>query len=219
MTIDYIQIAFTALVSISTFVYALLTIIMVRETIRLREAQTEPEIVIFLQSIEAFPSGFEIIVRNIGGGVAYNIQWEFDHNAPLIKVKETRLDIQSFFTKGVKHFAPGQIYSSLFGKGPELLRNPAPPLPMKVYFENRRGKKYFREYTIDPMFVYGRSWLGGSGIHEISDNIKDIRNEFLHIASDFSRMNINTYNSNDRMKESRERRRFLSDATAPKKKK
>ena len=202
MTMNELQMTFTAIVAISTFVYAILTIIMVRETIRLREAQTEPEIVVFLQSIEAFPSGFDIIVRNIGGGVAYNIRWEFDHNAPLIMEKGTRLNEQLFFTKGVEHFAPGQIYSSVFGRGPELLQKPATPLPIKVSFENRKGKKYMREYIIDPMFVYGRSWLGGSGIHEISDNIKDIRNEFLHIASGFSRMNINSYNSNDRIKES-----------------
>ena len=220
MSSENLQILFAAIVSIATVIYAILTIVLVKETIRLREVQTEPEIVVYLQIPEDLPSVFHIVVRNIGGGIAYNIRWEFDQNAILAKERGSRLDKQHFFTKGADYFAPGQVYSSMFGAGPELLQEPAPPaLLLRVSYENRQGKKYFREYSVDPMQFYGRSWISGQGLREIASSLKDIKKDLDHVVSGFSRFNVNTYDSSDRNKEHKAIQKQFAEQEKPKTKK
>jgi len=220
MSSENLQVVFAAIVSIATVAYSILTIVLVEETIKLREVQTEPEIVVYLQIPEDLPSFFHIVVRNIGGGTAYNVRWKFDQNAILAKERGSRLDGQHFFTKGADYFAPGQVYSSMFGVGPELLQDPpAPALLLQVSYENRQRKKYFREYSIDPMQFYGRSWIGGRGLPEIASSLKDIKKDLDHVVSGFSRLNVNIYDSNERSKEHKSMQKRFAEQEKPKTKK
>jgi hypothetical protein len=220
MSSEILQLLFTAIVSIATCAYAILTIILVKETIRLREAQTEPEIIIYLQPSENLPSIFDIVVKNIGGGTAYNIKWEFDKNAILAKERGSSLDQQNFFTKGASYFAPGQIYHSVVGTGIELLKEPAPPpLLMQANFENRQQKKYHREYLIDPIQYRGRYWIDPHGLRQIENTLKDIEKNFGHVFSGFGRLNINTYDSDDRDQENKVIQKRLAEQQKPQRKK
>lgn len=204
MSLENLQILLATIVAIATVVYAILTIILVKETIKLRQVQTEPEIVVYLQISEALPNIFDIVVRNIGGGTAYNLQWEFNRDAILAKERGSRLNEQNFFTKGCDYFAPGQVYYSAFGRGPELLKKPfPPPLLLQVSYKNRRRIKYHREYNLDPMQFYGRSTISGLGLREMAQSLKGIKKDLGHVVSGFSRLNINTYNSSDRNKENK----------------
>jgi hypothetical protein len=212
MSSENLQILITAIAAFATVVYAILTIILVRETIKLRQVQTEPEIIVYLQILEDLPNIFDIVVRNIGGGTAYNLRWEFDQNAILVKGRNSRFYKQNFFTKGADYFAPGQIYYSTFGRGPELLREPVPPaLLLRVSYEDRHRKKYHREYNIDPMQFYGRSSIKGQGLQEIADSLKDIKKDLGYVISGFSRLNINTYDSSDRNKENKAEQKIFME--------
>ena len=212
MSSENLQMLFTAIVSVATVVYAILTFIIVKETIRLREAQTEPEIIVYLQPSEDLPSIWDIVVRNIGEGTAYKIKWEFDQDAILVKERGSRLDEQNFFTKEISYFAPGQVYRSIFGVSAELLASPAPPaLMLRVSFENRKGKKYRREYSIDPMQFYGRTWVGRHGIREIAESLKDMQKDLSHVVSGFSRLNINTFDASDRTKAHRAEQKHFAE--------
>jgi hypothetical protein len=198
-------------VTVATVLYAILTIYLVRETIKLRQVQTEPEIVVYLQIPEDQPRIFDIVVRNIGGGTAYKLQWEFNREAILAKERGSRLNGQSFFTKGCDYFAPGQVYFSAFGRGPELLKEPfPPPLLLKVSYKNRQGTKYQREYNIDPMQYYGRSSISGQGVKEIAESLKGIKEDLSQVVSGFNRLNINTYDASDRNKESKAEQKTIA---------
>lgn len=170
-----LQLFFTGVVALATLVYAYLTYVLVKETIRLRQIQTEPEIIVYLQPIEDSPSFLEIIVRNIGGGTAYNLKWSFDLEAKLIKEKNTRLDKQKFFIEGMDYFAPGQIYRSIFGVTTELYEKPIPSaLLLKVSYENMQTKKYQREFSIDRSRISAqRIWKWNNAANEL----------FLQLAS------------------------------------
>lgn len=220
MSSENLQLLFAAIVSIATFAYAILTIILVKETIKLRQVQTEPEIVVYLQIPEDQPRIFDIVVRNIGGGTAYNLRWEFDQNAILAKERCSRLNGQSFFTKGCDYFSPEQVYYSAFGRGPELLKEPfPPPLLLQVSYENRQGIKYRREYNIDPMQFYGRSTISGQGLREIAESLKDIKKDLSDVVSRSSRLNINTYDSSDRNKEDKAEQKIIAVTKGSKTKK
>jgi hypothetical protein len=203
MIIDY-QLLYTAIVAISTLAYAFLTYLLVRETIRLREVQAEPEIILYLNPSDDLPITYDLIVKNIGVSVAYNVRWEFDKNSIFIKERGVDLNVLKFFTDKTDYFAPGQIYRTYFGLGSELFRKPTPPgIRMKVSFNNRRGNHFGREYLIDPSIYSGRSFVKNSGKREISESIQNISEVFSDIASGNSTLNINTYSTTDRNRELR----------------
>ncbi len=79
MTLESIlTIIFSALVAISTVVYAFLTRRLVNETIKLRKAQTEPKISIRIEPSENCMFYCDMIIENIGLGPAYDINFKLD---------------------------------------------------------------------------------------------------------------------------------------------
>lgn len=209
----YLQIIFSAVVALATVAYAALTLFLVRETIRLREAQTEPEIVVYLQPSEHANRAIDIVVKNIGAGSAHNLVWSFDTNAPLIKERGTNLDKMKFF-EGVTYFAPAQVFSSFFGTGPDLLREPVPPaLKMVLKYENRNKKQYTREFIIDPMQFYGRMWIGGQPMREMAESLKKIEKNIDHMLSGFKRAKVDIYARQDREEERREMEEHWAELT------
>jgi hypothetical protein len=220
MTFEYWQIIFAGMVAVSTLIYAIFTIFLVNENILLRKVQTEPEIIVYIQIPEDQPSIFEIVVRNIGGGTAYNIRWKFDQNAILAKDRGSRLNKQNFFINGVDYFAPGQVYHSMFGNGPLLLKKPAPPsLLLRVSYENRQQKKYHREYNIDPMQFYGSSRISGQELRDIAESLRDIKNIIGHMVSQIGRLNWKISDSEGHTQEYKKRKIFSIGKEKPKIKK
>ena len=75
---EILMVIFTAVVALSTGVYAVLTWQLVSETRRLREAQTEPRVSVMLELAERVGhGGMELVIRNEGQGPAQNIRFKF----------------------------------------------------------------------------------------------------------------------------------------------
>jgi hypothetical protein len=197
MNADEIQIISTAIVSVATLAYAVLTLIIVKETIELRKAQTEPEIIVYFQPKIDKPFFYEIVVKNIGGSTAYNLKWSFDPIETIIKDQFSSIGNQNFFSKGVAYFAPGQFYNSFFGSGVDLSKKQK-SFDISVTFTNRQNKKYFRTFTIDTRQYLGRSWIGNEGVDEIAENLKKIERHMDHIISGFDTVKVDVFSSNDR---------------------
>jgi len=68
-----LTVLFTAVVTISTVVYAILTAVLVRETKKMREVQTEPRIEITLRPLESAINIVRLHIKNIGLGPAENL--------------------------------------------------------------------------------------------------------------------------------------------------
>jgi hypothetical protein len=58
---------------LSTFIYAILTYVLVKETIKMREIQTEPKIQIVLETFETTVNSVRLNIKNIGQGPAIDI--------------------------------------------------------------------------------------------------------------------------------------------------
>ncbi len=197
---ENIQIICTAVIAIATFLYALLTFFIVKETIRLREIQTEPDVVVYLQVTDNEPYTLDIVAKNIGAGPALNVVWSFDKRAPLIVDKKTGLDKIKFLDR-VEFFPPGIEYRSLLG-GPNLFQEPvSPPLDVSVTYTNRLNKIYSRSFRIDPQELFGRSWIDNNNIHEISRSLQNISRQVDHLTSGFHRLKVDTYSNTDRVRE------------------
>lgn len=90
-----------------------------RETIKLRKVETEPEISVYLQGYQNI---LELVIKNIGRGAAYNLNWEYDRDAPLlVKIREGNVDFDNIeFFRGWDYMAPNQEIRLLFGRALSL---------------------------------------------------------------------------------------------------
>lgn len=70
-----LTVIFSAVVTLATAVYAILTWILVSETRKMRQVQTEPKIEISLQSLDIAVHIVRLHIRNIGLGPALNIRF------------------------------------------------------------------------------------------------------------------------------------------------
>lgn len=97
--------AFTVIVAISTFIYAILTWRLTAETIKLRKAQTEPKIAIYIASHPKSMNTMCLNIENIGSGLAHDLN--FSINPELIIFGGVKLSEQNYF-KRILYLKPGQ---------------------------------------------------------------------------------------------------------------
>lgn len=76
-----LTVIFTAVVTLSTIVYAILTAVLVAETRRMRQAQTEPKIEVTIRPREEMINLIHVYVKNIGLGPAYDISFDITAEA------------------------------------------------------------------------------------------------------------------------------------------
>jgi hypothetical protein len=181
-----LTIIFSALVSIATVVYAILTWRLVSETRKMREAQTEPKIFVYIQGRLA--NVIEMVIQNTGSGPAYGISFEIN---PDFEYEEGKfLSELSLMKEGLSHFAPGQklkfLLTFLLENLEEKIKN---PFRICVIYKNSIGKIYKDVYLIDfsPLIGLGsiRPPLRG-----ISENIERIKNDIHHLATRFHKMEV-----------------------------
>jgi hypothetical protein len=105
-----LTVVFTAVVTISTVAYAILTWSLVSETKRMCEVQTEPRIEITLKTLDYAINIARLNIHNIGLGPAQNVNF----NAHIISGGEAAEKLLEEFNRtnflriGLKYFGPGQ---------------------------------------------------------------------------------------------------------------
>ena len=112
---DALTVIFTAVVTLSTVVYAILTAILVSETRKMREVQTEPKIHITLESFVFAIHIIRLNIQNIGFGPASNLTFHLSVIAGGDSAEKLLSEFteSNFFKTGLRHFGPGQnVYSA-----------------------------------------------------------------------------------------------------------
>lgn len=140
----------TALTAI-TVIAALMTVWIareaLRETRRMREAATEPEIAVYLD-VDPQSRIMSAVLRNIGQGSAYNVSVTFEDVVP--ELAGYRLSDVGFF-KGIRFVAPGQTLSSVVGSTISVLGDKGfTAANVTAQFENRVGRAYSIPYALRP---------------------------------------------------------------------
>ena len=197
---DFIFIS-TIATAIATVAYAILTVVIVKETIRLRKVQTDPEIVLYLQPEERSPNFLDIVVKNVGSGAAYDLVWDFDRSSRLGSDGKFGISQIKFFD-GIKYFAQGQEFRSFFASNNELFSEPAASaMKIQVFYRTDDGRKGKREFIIDPQVFYGRMWIGQP---DVSESLKLIQRDISLIGSGFHKLGVKVYDKQDRVNERKE---------------
>lgn len=146
---------------------------LLRETIKLRKVETEPEISIFLEQISS-GGNFNIVVKNIGKGAAYDIKFNYSLDpVDQEKLKYFKIEELGFFN-GVKYMAPDQQYRTLFC-GPTLFVKPLPtPLKFNVEYFNKSRKLITDDFIIDIGEYWGTFSLQTIKLEDINKSIIEI---------------------------------------------
>ena len=151
---EWFIVSFSAVVAISTAVYAFLTYRLVAETRRLREIQTEPVISVRAEfSPRAESGGLELVIRNEGQGGARNINFRFDGD-PTYFVEsgiDTPINEMPVLRDGLQYLGPNQRFDVLMGwlRGDSYQRAIEKPWIFHVTYENDMRKCRKSTYVVD----------------------------------------------------------------------
>ncbi|MEC9491688.1 hypothetical protein [Flexistipes sp.] len=188
-----LTVVFTGVVTLATVAYAVLTAILVIETRKLRQVQTEPRIEIRVDALDFAMNIVRLCVRNIGDGPAKNVKFE-----PLVinggKVAKSLLEeflSPNFFKTGLKYFGPGQFQFSGYTQTNKNFEAKAIcVLCFKVTYESVTGKKYEEDIVVDMAELRGRYQLGKPNLYVIARSMEEIQKDFHNISTEFKRIKV-----------------------------
>ena len=214
---DALTVIFTAVVTLSTVVYAILTGVLVSETRKMREVQTEPKIHITIDSFEFAIHIIRLNIQNIGLSPASDLQFEPSviEGGESAKKLLAEFTESNFFKTGIRHFGPGQnIYSTYTQTTVDFEGKSSSILSFKLSYKSATGKKYTEEIILDMSELKGRYQLGKPSLYAIAQNLENIQKDIHHIVSGFKRVKTDVYSSEDRKVERQEMEKRFAEQKA-----
>jgi hypothetical protein len=202
-----LTVIFAGVVTLSTVVYAVLTGLLVAETRRMRQAQTEPRVEVIIKPREEWINLIHVYVRNIGLGPAYEISFDISAEAEEEGAKALIQDFTrtQFFITGLRYLGPGQEvisdYSQMTEKFEAKIKS---VLILVVRYKSATGKDYVDRYRIDFSEFKERTQIGKPHLYAIAQHLEKIQQDFSRLATGFNRIKADVYNSEDREKEKKE---------------
>lgn len=211
-----LTVLFTAVVTISTVIYSVLTGKLVSETKRMRQVQTEPKIEVTIKSFDFAVHIVRLHIRNIGLGPAINVKFD----PKVLSGEQAAQDLldeftrSNFFKIGLNYFGPGQERYSHYtqmtqghdGKIESVLA-------IEISYESTTGVKYKEQAMIDMSELKGEYQLGTPNLYSIAKSLEKIQKDISHITSGYKKIGVQIYTAEDRQKEQEERRAFIEETT------
>jgi hypothetical protein len=209
-----LTVVFTAVVTISTVAYAILTWSLVSETKKMREAQTEPRIEIALKPLDFAINIVRLHIRNIGLGPARNVKFTSNVAAGGDGAEKLlgEFNKANFLKTGLKYLGPGHEFHSGYTQiTKDFDAKIASVLTYDIEYESVAGKKYSDQITIDIAELKGMNQLGKPNLYAIAQSIEAIQKEFSHVVSGFKKIHANVYTSEDRDRAEAEERAYIKE--------
>lgn len=166
------------------FLQVLLNLQLARETKRIREVSTEPDIDIYLIPHEASNAFMNMVIRNNGGGAARGIKWKLEYDKDDATKRNISIGRMNLFTTRTYIPAKEEI-KFFFGSSFSLLKDgKMAPIHINVsYTGDNSNRKISKEFVIDIGQWEGMSSIGTPPLKEISDNIRQIKELLGHLLS------------------------------------
>jgi len=200
-----ITLIFTFFVTMSTVVYALLTRKLTTETIKMRKAQTDPKLTVYLKHNDAGIHFLNFVVENIGTGQAYDVKMTVIKEPELKKKNGNMLKELGIIQHGLKHIAPRQKietwYMSFIGIYEQVIND---SIEISIEYKND-SKENISEYFIINFSQFGNiNQLGGNPIQKIAQNMEKIERNISKITSGWNRIKVDVYDTEDRERSQKE---------------
>ncbi len=202
-----LMVIFTAFVTLSTVVYAILTASLVIETRKMRQVQTEPKIEVVVKPSDEHVEILTTYVRNIGLGPAYGVTFTIDIESG--EEGATKLiddfTVSKFFHTGLKYLSPGQQVHSYVSSMAEMYEEKIKAvINISVHYKSISGKSYAETYRLDFGEFDGYSQFGKPSLYAIANSLEKIQKDINKLVAG-SRIKTDIYTSRDRDVEMKER--------------
>ena len=191
-----ISVLFSFVVAIATAIYAYLTVQLVRETRRMRKSQTDPDVVVRIQTSESWINFIELVLENNGAGAAYDIHLFSESDIELERGKH--LSELGLFKHGLRILGPRQSIKtfliSMRGKG-EKIEDPNGTYNFTIItsYKTAIGESVERRFDIDMRYLIGLVQLGPPPLLAIADRLKSIQEEIHDVTSGHKRFQVRCF--------------------------
>jgi hypothetical protein len=148
----------------------------VREVRRLREEQAQPYVVVYMEPSAASPQIVDLVVRNFGATVAYNVQVKMTP-PPRRTVPRGEEDLRLF--DSLPNLVPGQEWRTLWDFAPSRAGSDLPDrYECVVSYEDLKGRSlpHFR-YVLDWSVHRGREFVTTYTLHDAAKALREINSK------------------------------------------
>jgi hypothetical protein len=171
--------------SLATFVVAAGILYQGREARKARDDQDRPQIIVDADYTGRFTTN--IVVRNIGHGMAKNITFEF--SAPLETTEGSDITEMPYFKHGINFMAPQTDLPTVWDSYQNVVDNLRAKgltqgITITSKYEDRNGEYYETEWTINPLLLEGSGYSDYKGYEDEVQALEDQARAMERIAKD-----------------------------------
>ena len=164
----------TLFIAVAAVVSAVLTRELIRENIRLRQMETEPEVIAYLHHHPHLWEFIDFVLANVGRGPARNVSFRFLADEDDFESHETALRNSPERTP-LGFIPPGETYRAFFGTGTDLMKEPRlRPFDVEISYEDAKGSPRCKRFTLDMAQFEGMSSIGTPPTQDAADSLKKI---------------------------------------------
>lgn len=176
---NILQIIFSAVVTLSTVIYSVLTWKLVSETRKIRKFQITPDVNIYFERSEADASFVHIVFKNSGLGHAKNVKFRIIQDFKFYDFSHLALDQKGIIKNGIDNFYSNQCHRFYFT---DLSKNHAEKqvsnLTIEVSYYSIDNAKTIKEFNLSLSDLQGTSVFTppDNYIGRIAYELKEIKN-------------------------------------------
>ena len=171
--------------SFATLVVAAGILYQGREARKARDDEDRPQIIVDADYTGRFTTN--IVVRNIGHGVARNITFAF--SAPLQSTSGYDITELPYFRNGINFMAPQTSLPAVWDSYHNVVKNLREKgltegISITSYYEDRQGERYETEWTINPLLLEGSGYSDYKGYEDEVQALQDQARAMEKISED-----------------------------------
>jgi hypothetical protein len=171
--------------SLGTLVVAAGILYQGRQARNARNDQDRPQIIVDADYTGRFTTN--IVVRNIGHGVAKNITFGF--SAPLESTSGQDITELPYLRHGINFMAPQTDLPAVWDSYQNVVKNLRDKgltdgITITSYYEDRQGERYETEWTINPLLLEGSGYSDYKGYEDEVQALQDQARAMERISED-----------------------------------
>jgi hypothetical protein len=175
--------------SLATFVVAAGILYQGREARRARDDEDRPQIIVDADYTGRFTTN--IVVRNIGHGIAKNVTFEF--SAPLQSTSGYDVTELPYFREGINFMAPQTDLPTVWDSYQNVVENLRAKgltegITITSHYEDRNGEPYQTAWTINPLLLEGSGYSDYKGYDDEVQAQEDQARALEKIAEDIEEL-------------------------------
>ena len=171
--------------SLATLIVATAVLFQTREQRKARDDQDRPQIIVDADYTGRFTTN--IVVRNIGNGMARNIRFEF--SAPIETTSGQDITELPYFKHGLNFMAPHTDIASVWDSYQNVVHNLRDKgltegITITSKYEDRQGESYETVWTINPLLLEGSGYSEYKGFEDQVQALEDQARALESISKD-----------------------------------